>query len=57
VLEALNDTREVVTDPKAGYYGIAVRDRTLVPGDDATLGAITIDDWLRQTAAANPVAV
>lgn len=52
VLKTLDDPREVVTDPKAGYYGIAVGDRTLVPGDGARLGAIRIDDWLRESATA-----
>src|SRR5690348_3122987 len=34
-LAATKDPREVVTDPKAPYYGIAVGERTLVPGDGA----------------------
>ena len=52
VLAAANDPREVVTDPAAGYYGISVNERTLVPGDGAQLGEIRLDDWLRQTTAA-----
>ena len=55
VLAAWDDPREVVTDPAAGYYGIAVGDRTLVPADGARLGEVRIDDWLRQSATANPV--
>ena len=50
VLAAMNDPREVVTDPAAGYYGIPVTERTLVPGDGAELGETRLDDWLRQTA-------
>jgi uncharacterized protein YbjT (DUF2867 family) len=50
VLTAANDPREVLTDPAAGYYGITVTERTLVPGDAARLGDIRLDDWLRQTA-------
>ena len=50
VLAAANDPREVVTDPAAGYYGITVTERSLVPGDGAQLGEIRLDDWLRQTA-------
>ena len=50
VLAAMNDPREVVTDPAAGYYGIPVTERTLVPGDGADLGETRLDDWLRQTA-------
>ncbi len=56
-LTAWEDPREVVADPKAGYYGIAVGERTLVPADGATLGEVRIDDWLRESAAAHAVAV
>jgi uncharacterized protein YbjT (DUF2867 family) len=51
VLAAADDQREVVADPKADYFGISVTERTLVPGDDARLGAIRLDDWLRQSTA------
>ena len=33
-LSATGDARKVVTDAKAGYYGIAVNDQSLVPGDN-----------------------
>jgi uncharacterized protein YbjT (DUF2867 family) len=56
VLAAANDPREVVTDPDAGYFGIAVGERTLVPGDDATLGEIRLDNWLRQSGPAKTAA-
>jgi uncharacterized protein YbjT (DUF2867 family) len=52
VLAAKNDPRDVVTDPGAGYFGIAVGERSLVPGDGASLGEIHLDDWLRESAAA-----
>jgi uncharacterized protein YbjT (DUF2867 family) len=51
VLGAANDPRKVVTDDAAGYYGITVSERTLLPGDAARLGETRLDDWLRQTAA------
>ena len=35
VLAAGNDPRRVVTDPAAGYYGISVTERTLVPAAGA----------------------
>ena len=57
VLTEWKDPRAVVTDPAAGYYGITLSERTLVPGADATLGSIHIDDWLRQTSPAIPAAV
>jgi uncharacterized protein YbjT (DUF2867 family) len=50
VLAASNDPREVVTDPDAGYFGIAVSEGTLVPGVAARLGDIRLDAWLRQSA-------
>jgi uncharacterized protein YbjT (DUF2867 family) len=36
-LAANKDPREVVTDPRARYYGIEVSEKTLVPGDGARL--------------------
>ncbi len=47
-LTALDDAREVVTDPDALYYGVRVSERTLVPEDDAKLGEIRFKDWLAQ---------
>ena len=47
-LAARKDPREVVTDPHAGYYGIEVSERTLVPGDDARLGETRFETWLSQ---------
>ncbi|HEY7130602.1 MAG TPA: NAD(P)H-binding protein [Candidatus Limnocylindrales bacterium] len=53
---ATQDPRQVEADPAAGYYGIRVDDRTLVPGDGATLGETRFEDWLRsQTTAAATV--
>jgi len=49
-LAASNDPREVITDPAAGYYGIQVKDRMLVPEADARLGETRFEDWLRQNA-------
>jgi uncharacterized protein YbjT (DUF2867 family) len=57
VLAAANDPREVVTDPAAGYYGITVSERTLLPGATARLGETHLDDWLRQTAGMKAAAV
>src|SRR5262249_25731912 len=36
-LTARGDTREVVADPESLYWGIKLDERTLVPGDSATL--------------------
>jgi uncharacterized protein YbjT (DUF2867 family) len=43
---ALQDPREVVADPRVRYFGAALGERTLVPGEDAALGEIGFDDWL-----------
>jgi uncharacterized protein YbjT (DUF2867 family) len=45
-LAARNDPREVISDPRARYYGIAVSERALVPNDDARLGETHFEDWL-----------
>jgi uncharacterized protein YbjT (DUF2867 family) len=53
-LKARSDPREVVTDPDAPYYGIAVGEHTLLPGDDARIGDTRLDDWLRNAQAPRP---
>lgn len=53
-LAAFHDPREVILDPQARYYGIAVSERTLLPGEDAQLGKTHFDNWVIQ--AAKPVA-
>jgi uncharacterized protein YbjT (DUF2867 family) len=49
-LSATGDARKVVTDAKAGYFGIAVNDQSLVPGESALLGSCHFADWLSRTA-------
>jgi uncharacterized protein YbjT (DUF2867 family) len=51
-LRARNDPREVIADSRAGYYGLDVDERSLVPGNDARLSEIRFDDWLAQPAFA-----
>ena len=53
-LKAQSDPRDVVTDAQASYFGIKPSERTLLPGDDARLGTIRLEDWLGQVAAAAP---
>ena len=45
-LEATDDPRTVVTDANALYYGIALNDRSLTPGDNPILGPTHFRDWL-----------
>ena len=45
-LVAGGDTREVITDPKAQYFGISVNDQSLTPGDNPRTGSTRFEDWL-----------
>ncbi len=48
-MSATRDARTVITDPQALYYGIAVDDRSLTPGDNPRLGSTRFADWLAQS--------
>lgn len=50
-LTARGDTREVVADPKAQYWGIDIDERTLCPGEGATLFDTRFEDWILEVAA------
>jgi uncharacterized protein YbjT (DUF2867 family) len=50
-LTARGDSREVVADPTAGYWGIEIEERTLVPGDGAMLFDTRFEDWILEVAA------
>ena len=49
-LRARNDTREVVVDPHARYFGAELGERSLIPAGDARLGELHFQDWLNQPA-------
>ncbi|QOY91804.1 SDR family oxidoreductase [Paludibaculum fermentans] len=52
-LNARHDAREIVVDPKAGYFGAGISETGIVPLDaSAQLGATHFEDWLRQTVTA-----
>jgi uncharacterized protein YbjT (DUF2867 family) len=53
-LRAQKDPREVVTDPKAPYFGSVLSERSLMPGDDARTGNVTFQAWQQQQAAIRP---
>jgi len=53
-LAARKDPREVVADTNAGYYGVRVSERTLIPEDDAQLGETRFETWLNQSAEQAP---
>ena len=50
-LSARKDPREVVTDPNGRYFGAPLRERSLVPRDDAQLGPTHFEDFLARPAA------
>jgi len=47
-LSARDDRRTVIADPRARYFGAILGERTLVPGDDASLSETRYEEWLRQ---------
>jgi uncharacterized protein YbjT (DUF2867 family) len=52
VLEAHDDTRRVVTDPSAPYYGwVHLDDTTLLPAADTAVGSTHLNDWLTRLRA------
>jgi uncharacterized protein YbjT (DUF2867 family) len=51
-LKAVHDPRQVVGDAGARYWGGRVEERSLVPLDEARLGRIGLDEWLRRSQAA-----
>jgi len=51
-LAARHDTRTVVADPHAGYFGTELAERSLVPDAGAQLGTVRFDDWLAQSLSA-----
>jgi hypothetical protein len=46
VLAKEGDTRKVVVDPTATYFGTPVDDSSLVTGDGAVIAETTFVDWL-----------
>ena len=57
-LKATGDPRTVVTDESALYWGIALNDQSLTPGDNPILGPTHFKDWLakqpKQSGAVPP---
>jgi hypothetical protein len=41
-----------MTDPRALYYGVAVNDQSLTPGDHPRLGPTRFEEWLSSRSMA-----
>ncbi|MBV7493394.1 SDR family oxidoreductase [Pseudomonas sp. PDM24] len=50
-LRATQDTRKVVPDVHARYFGSVLDDQSLTPGKNPRLGAMRFEDWLGQSTA------
>lgn len=50
-LAAAGDKREVIADVHARYFGAALNDRSLTPGDTPRLGEIRFAEWLDRSAS------
>lgn len=50
-LRAIQDTRKVVPDVHARYFGDVLDDQSLTPGNNPRLGAIHFEDWLARCTA------
>ena len=49
-LAAAGDTRELVVDEHARYFGTELADESLVPGPGAELGATSYETWAKESA-------
>ena len=56
-LGALNDSREVVADPHARYFGAELSERSIVPDEGAQLGETRFEDWLGRSPSQVAAAV
>jgi uncharacterized protein YbjT (DUF2867 family) len=48
-LSANRDARKVTIDPQARYFGLAVNDQSLTPGNHPRIGATRFEDWLSRS--------
>ena len=49
-LAAKRDPRQVITDPGALYFGLALNDQSLTPGKNPILGPTRFADWLARSS-------
>ena len=48
-LRATKDRRQVVADVHARYFGTELNDKSLTPGDNPHIGAISFESWIGRT--------
>lgn len=51
-LKAILDTRKVIADADANYFGIALTEKSLVPEKSPRLGTTTLERWLMKRSGA-----
>jgi uncharacterized protein YbjT (DUF2867 family) len=49
-LSAHRDTRRVVIDPGAKYFGTTLTNGSLLPGENAQVGETRFEDWIKETS-------
>ena len=52
-LRATGDTRNVITDTQARYFGTELNDQSLTPGDNPRLGTTRFDEWLSRSVSSH----
>jgi hypothetical protein len=50
-LRAHNDTRQVISDIHARYFGTELDDQSLTAGDGARIAPTRFEDWLSRSVA------
>jgi hypothetical protein len=51
-MQTTQDSRALVADPQARYFGARLDEDTLTPDEGAIIGVGRFDDWLKQTGGA-----
>jgi hypothetical protein len=54
-LRTTKDSREVITDAQARYFGLVLNDQSLVPGDNPRIAPTAFDKWLSHLIPQTPV--
>ncbi|BCP55586.1 NmrA family transcriptional regulator [Kaistia sp. 32K] len=53
-LAMVKDPRQVISDPRAQYFGTELEDLSLVPGANPRLGRVRFEDWFAQASPQRP---